>query len=60
MKSNLLSKHTLLFYEGDWEKLKEMHPDGNASTIVRNLLRRYIEQRNPKVDTSKIKGDVDV
>jgi hypothetical protein len=60
MKSEKLSKHTLLFYQGDFARLQRLHPDGEASTIIRNLVRIYLDKRDPPVDTSKIKGDVDV
>ena len=60
MKSDKLSKHTLLFFEGDIARLQHIHPDGNASSIVRNLLRRYLDKHDPKIDISKIKGDTDV
>jgi hypothetical protein len=60
MKSEKLSKHTLLFFEGDFARLQQLHPDGAASTIVRNLVRVYLDKRDPKIDTSKIKGEVDV
>ena len=61
MKSDKLTKHTLLFFEGDISRLQHLHPDGNASSIMRNLLRAYLDKRDPKVDVSKIKsGDLNV
>jgi hypothetical protein len=60
MKSENLSKHTLFLVAGDMARLKQLYPDGNASLIIRNLLHAYLDKIDPKIDPSKIKGQVDV
>lgn len=55
-----LQKHTLQLFEGDYAKLQELHPDVGAAHVIRNLIRQYILKKDPPIDTSKIKGDLDV
>lgn len=43
-KNSDLQKHTLNLYAGDFDRLAEFYPDIPAATIVRKLVRRYIEQ----------------
>lgn len=37
-----LQKVTLLLYEGDFDRLRELKPDLGASKVVRLLVRKYI------------------
>lgn len=39
-----LQKHTLLLYEGDFDKLKSYYPEIDGGLIVRRLVRTHIEQ----------------
>lgn len=39
-----LTKHTMMFYEGDLDKLRAFYPDIGAGAIVRRLVQKYIEQ----------------
>lgn len=39
-----LSKHTLNLFPGDYAKLQELYPDIGAATIIRRVIRRFIEQ----------------
>ena len=59
-KSEELTKHTFLFFKGDVERLQSLHRDGTASSILRKLLRAYLDKVDPKIDPTKIKGDVNV
>lgn len=42
-----LQKHTLLLYEGDYERLQTMYPDVGASVVIRKVVRTFIDQRLP-------------
>lgn len=39
-----LHKHTLNLFEGDYEKIQSYYPDTGAATIIRRLVRRFIQQ----------------
>lgn len=39
-----LKKHTLLLYDGDYQRVQDMHPDIGAAVIIRKLLRNYLEK----------------
>lgn len=39
-----LQKHTLNLYPGDYAKLQEFYPDVGAATIIRRVVRKFIEQ----------------
>lgn len=44
MKNSDLQKHTLNLFAGDFDKLASYSPDLPAATVIRKLVRRYIEQ----------------
>jgi len=39
-----LQSHTLNLCRGDYEKIQEMYPDVGAATIIRRVVRKFIEQ----------------
>lgn len=39
-----LQKHTLNLFPGDYAKLQELYPDIGAATIIRRVVRKFIEQ----------------
>lgn len=39
-----LQKVTLFLFDGDFAKLRELHPHNGASLIVRRLVRRHIRE----------------
>lgn len=39
-----LSKHTLNLFPGDYDKLREFYPDIGAATIIRRIVRAFIDQ----------------
>lgn len=43
-----LSKHTLNLFPGDYAKLQEFYPDLGAATIIRRLVRQFVEQIEEK------------
>ena len=54
-----LSKHTMLLFEGDYEKLQEKYPETGASIVIRNLIRNHLAPSEIPLDLTKIKvGDV--
>lgn len=55
-----LHKHTLHLYEGDYAKLQSLHPETGAAAIVREIIRAYLNRVDPPIDTSTIKGDLNV
>lgn len=48
-----LEKHTMHLYEGDFERLKDLHPDIGVGIVIRKLVRKHLKENEPKVDTSK-------
>jgi len=50
MKDLHLTKHTLFLFEGDFEELRAIHPEIGASIVVRQLVRRYIEDMRARAD----------
>jgi len=39
-----LQKHTLNLFPGDYNKLQQFYPDLGAATIIRRLVRQFVEQ----------------
>ena len=39
-----LKKHTLLLFDGDFDRLKDLHPDVTPSKVLRTLLRNHIKR----------------
>lgn len=39
-----LQKHTLNLFPGDYAKLQEFYPDIGAATIIRRIVRAFIDQ----------------
>lgn len=39
-----LQKHTLNLHRGDFEKIADFYPDVPAATIIRKVIRRFVEQ----------------
>lgn len=44
MKNDELQKHTLNLYAGDFDRLGELFPDFGASTVIRSVVRKFLEQ----------------
>ena len=42
-----LQKHTLLLFEGDYERLQTMYPDVGASVVIRKVVREFIDRQHP-------------
>lgn len=52
-----LTKHTLMLYSGDYEKLRELYPDHGAAVIIRRIVRahlRQIETRGEEMPSAKV------
>lgn len=45
-----LRKHTLLLFEGDFDRLGELYPEVGASVMVRTIVRKYLDRVDPKVE----------
>lgn len=50
-----LQKHTLLLYEGDYERVQSLSPDTGAAFLIRTLIRTYINKVDPPVNLRKLK-----
>lgn len=50
------TKHTLHFFTGDIERLKELYPVVGASVIVRTLVRKHIEGIEAKLEAADSKA----
>lgn len=57
-----LKKHTLLLYEGDFDKLASYFPTLGGSVAIRRIVRSYIEKIDHTVPPQniEIKGDLNV
>ncbi len=55
-----LHKHTIMLYEGDYARLQTLHPETGAAAIVREIIRSYLNRVEPPIDTTMIKGDLNV
>lgn len=55
-----LQKHTLNLFPGDYEKLRELFPDVGASTIIRRIVRSFINQIEEKGTASVADIDVNI
>jgi len=38
-----LTRHLVRLYEGDFARLRELHPGLDSTTVIRTLVRRHIE-----------------
>lgn len=47
MPDNLTGHHLLLF-EGDFNRLRELHPHDSPTSVVRQLVREHIVRMNAK------------
>lgn len=52
-----LSKHTLNLFPGDYAKLQQLYPDIGAATIIRRIVRRFVEQIE---DAGTANAEIDV
>ena len=43
-KDELLKKHTLNLFSGDYAKLQQYYPDIGAATIIRRVIRKFVDQ----------------
>ena len=55
-----LHKHTIMLYDGDYARLQTLHPETGAAAIVREIIRSYLNRVEPPIDTTMIKGDLNV
>ncbi len=44
MPKDKLKKHTLLLFPGDFDRLRDLHPDVTPSVALRTLLRNHIKR----------------
>lgn len=49
-----LQKHTLNIFAGDFDRLQRLHPEVGAAAVIRRLIRKYLEENEPKPDLTKI------
>lgn len=55
-----MRKHTLNLFDGDFDRLQRMYSDIGAAAVIRRLIRKHLEEKEPKADMSKIKETVHV
>jgi hypothetical protein len=53
-----LQKHTLNLFPGDYAKLQQHYPDIGAATIIRRIVKRFVEQIEASGDSAP--SDIDV
>jgi hypothetical protein len=51
-----LQKHTLNLYRGDYDRLRAAYPDIGAATVIRRVVRKFVE----KIEASESATDVDL
>lgn len=47
-KDDTLKKHTLNLWDGDYAKLQQYYPDIGAATIIRRVIRAFVNQIEEK------------
>jgi len=52
-----LQKHTLFLFEGDYEKIRATYPQLGAATVIRNIIRRFIQT---KIDKGSIEMEIEI
>lgn len=52
-----LAKHTLHLYAGDYARLQDTYPEIGAAKVIRKLVRHHLNNVDPAVDLTQIKGD---
>lgn len=52
-----LKKHTMLLYDGDYERLQDLYPEVGASIIIRKIVRDYLNKVSPP---AKVRNDVNL
>lgn len=61
MASEPLHKHTLNLFEGDYERIQALYPDIGAATIIRQVVRSYldnVEKKTRKTDLSGVEVNI--
>jgi len=53
-QTKLLQKHTLLLFQGEFDKLRELHPQLPPSEVIRTLVRNHITKVVEGVPTPKM------
>lgn len=53
-----LTRHNLMLFQGDMDRLKAAHPSLSASEIVRALVRKWLEEHGDKRVLDKVEVDV--
>ncbi len=43
-KDETLTKHTMNLFSGDYAKLQQYYPDIGAATIIRRVVRKFVDQ----------------
>jgi len=55
-----LQKHTMNLYPGDYAKMQEFYPDIGAATMIRRIIRAFIEQVERTGEKAPSEIDVDI
>lgn len=53
-----MQKHTLNLYEGQYERLQKLFPEVGAAAVIRRLIKRYLEDNEPRADMANLKEPV--
>lgn len=54
-----LARHSVMLFEGDMNRLKELYPVTGASHAVRTLVRKHIEQVEAKAKEGQRTGPME-
>jgi len=60
MSKGELSKHTMNLFPGDYAKLQDLYPDIGAATIIRRIVRAWIEKIEQTGNKAPSEIEVDI
>lgn len=55
-----LTKHTLNLFAGDYEELRDLHPDTGAAVAIRLLIRTYLAQVRAKGGSPSVAVEIKI
>lgn len=58
MAKDELQKHTLNLYRGDYARIRDLYPEGDAASIIRDVVRAFIQKVEAAGRTPDI-GEID-
>lgn len=57
-ESEPLQKHTLNLYEGHFERVQKLFPEVGAAAVIRRLIKKFLEEEEPRANMTKVREPV--